>query len=244
VQNFLRDFQKALILADLNVRAEMNQGYLYLYNTTKGNLEPFFACSEKTRILSFLPGAFDFSEGGVDLSARTENKPLGCFGNYVEMDEKEEGLGCVTFYVQTLHSNHHYFYQWKNKRAYSYLDAKNQKQFLIFPSLKPDFLALGIENKSRFSNLQEIKLGNFSQRLDSVKILQVEMKRLENSKNYWRKTSTELMTKVMSLLFLQTDSLIAKSSSKKIQTMAEQIKKFTLKTNTNNPIGRKSAKHG
>ena len=173
--SLIEGLQRSLWKGGIEVSVYLTpDGRLAFLHNRAGRKARFQGMSLKTRLISHQPGNYSTSQVGQDVAGRIGGEPATCEGGFLYgAGERTKGIqlyyegkiahpGQIVGYVEIL-----------QKGVLVPLDATGQRQErLSLPALGPNYLSIGLGNRSGFTSLEETTASSLIERLDSLRLIE------------------------------------------------------------------------
>ncbi len=206
---------------------------LFFRHNQLGSANHFKGMSHDTRLVSYLPGKFRQAEAGKDVSGTIGSEQAQGDGGYLigkRGNAKTDGLvvyydgsidypGQIVGYVRTSQNG-----------VMVPLDVHGrQAEILSIPSVLPEFLAIGVSNRSGFTSLGSIRADTVIECRDALKLiiwsityLDYLAEELRRKENIYVERAVELLRSTMNRQSGGKELICF--SQEKAKTMVEQLK--------------------
>ncbi len=159
---------------DISVFRTKDNHLLFRHNQL-GSRSSFQGMSDKTRIISHIPGEYKAAEPGLDVNGTIGSESAHGDGGFLIGDKgnkKTDGL--VVFYDGVIDYPGQVvgYVKVKQNGVLVPLDSNESKmEILSIPSVKPTILAAGVSNSSGFTDLSVIRGNTESECRDSIRMI-------------------------------------------------------------------------
>ena len=207
--------------------------YLLLKHNQLGNEKTFQGMSQRTGLVSKVPGEYTLSTQGENVSGTIASEPAyGCGGFLIGKEGNSRTDGLVLHYHGSTTDPEVPVgaVRVEQNGIIVPLDLTgSQAEMLSLPGLSPDLLSVGVTNRSGFINLNSIRVNSKEEQYDALKLIDYSESELDNLIAELKKKEDHYVSVAIRLLQSRMEPKIAEidlfsRSKEKAGEMAHQLK--------------------
>lgn len=232
--SLIRNLQIKLNLNGFDVSVfQSRNNYLILKHNEFGDHTHFTGLSNKTSLLSKIPGEWEEAQSGQNVAGYINREPAHGAGGYLVGDPGNYRTdGIVLYFNGSIHQVGEIIGKVfiKQNGIQVPLSVDQAEMDLIsLPSIKPENMSVGVSNACGFMNLSMIQSNNALENIESVKLIHYAMDDLKDLQTELKRKENHYVELAISLLRNPVASKeagisVVSCSHEKANEMAEQIK--------------------